>query len=108
MATEELLTINERLYKTGVRELSPLKGSAAWNPGDLVDGAGETKAITVTGAKVGIDGPVHVIPPYDIGELILSAALSADNTVEVHVQNETGGNVNLADGVWTVIVLRYR
>jgi parallel beta-helix repeat protein len=40
---------NSNLYEG----LYALYGSTTWNPGDLADGAGETKSLTVTGAALG-------------------------------------------------------
>jgi hypothetical protein len=82
-----------------------LQGSATWNPGDLVDGSGETSAsITVTGAALGDFAICSA--PYDLQGLTCNAYVDATNSVKIRLQNETGGNVNLAEGVWKVKVIK--
>ena len=83
-----------------------LSGSATWDPGDLADGAGETRAgITVTGAALG--DFVLVSAPYDLQDLICTGYVQASNTVEIRIQNENAGaNVNLASGTWRVRVMK--
>jgi hypothetical protein len=77
---------------------------ATWDPISLVDGAGETKSITVTGAALG--DIVLVAPPYDMQDFVFSGYVQAANTVEIRIQNESTATVNLASGTWKVIVLR--
>ena len=82
-----------------------LEGSLQWNPGNLADGAGETSsAITVTGAAFG--DFVLVGAPYDLQDMTVTAYVSAADTVEIRIQNESGGTINLADGNWKVRVLQ--
>ena len=81
--------------------LGSLVGSGVWDPGDLADGAGETSPdITVTGAAT-FDA-VIVYPPVPLQGLLMSAWVKSSNTVAIRLQNETGGNVNLASGTWFV------
>jgi hypothetical protein len=82
-----------------------LKGSATWNPADLVDGTGETSAsITVTGATLG--DYVICSAPYDLEGVTCNAYVDATDSVKIRLQNETGGNVNLASGTWKVKVIK--
>jgi len=82
-----------------------LNGSATWNPGDLVDGAGETSAgITATGAALG--DFVLASAPYDLQGITCNAYVSAADTVTIRLQNETGGAINLASGTWKVRVIK--
>ena len=81
-----------------------LHGSATWDAGSLVDGAGETKAVTVTGAVLG--DFVLVSLNLDVQEMVVSAHVSADNTVEVRLQNETGGTIDLASTTVNVVVIK--
>lgn len=81
-----------------------LQGTLLWNPGNLVDGAGETSPpITVTGALPG--DYVMASVPYDLQGVICTAYVSAANTVRIRLQNETGGAVDLASATWLVRVL---
>ena len=76
-----------------------------WDPGSAADGAGETKtSITVTGAALG--DAVIVAAPYDLQDMIVTAYVQAANTVEVRLQNESGGAIDLASGTWKVKVIR--
>lgn len=82
-----------------------LEGSLVWNPGNLVDGAGETStAITVTGAAFG--DYVLAAAPYDLQGIVCTAYVSAANTVKIRLQNETTGAIDLASGTWKVRVLQ--
>lgn len=82
----------------------PLHDSGSWDPPNLVDGAGASNAFTVTGAAVG--DFVQVAPPYDLQEILMSASVTAADTVEVRLQNETGGAINLASGSWSFLVTK--
>ena len=82
-----------------------LEGSLTWNPGNLVDGAGETSSgITVTGAVFG--DYVLVAAPYDLQDMTVTAYVSAADTVKIRIQNESTNTINLASGTWTVRILQ--
>lgn len=86
------------------RDLADLQATAVYDPGNLVDGAGETSgAIAVAGALLG--DTVLVYPPYDLQGLTVTGYVSAANTVSIRVQNESGSTVNLASGTWRVVVI---
>lgn len=74
-----------------------LIGSAAYNPGNLVDGDGVTTTITVTGAELG--DYARVTYSLDLQGITATAWVSAANTVSVRLQNETGGAIDLAPGI---------
>lgn len=79
--------------------------SFTFDPGSLLDAAGETSAAqTVTGVAFG--DFVLVAAPYDLQGITVTAYVSAVDTVVVRVQNESGGTLNLADGTWKVVVLK--
>lgn len=81
-----------------------ISGSATWNPGNLVDGAGETSAsITATGAALG--DFVLVSAPYDLQGITCNGYVDAADSVKIRIQNETGGAIDLASGTWAVRVL---
>lgn len=101
--TEDVKTLNVwRNLLT--RFISGLSGTLTWNPGNLVDGAGETSsAITVTGAALG--DFVQVAAPYDLQGITATAYVSAADSVKIRIQNETGGAIDLASGTWKVKVI---
>ncbi len=82
-----------------------LEASFTWNPGNLVDGAGETSAaVTVTGAVFG--DYVMVAAPYDLQGITCNGYVSAADAVKVRLQNETTGALDLASGSWKVRVIQ--
>lgn len=85
-------------------ESDEINGTVAWDPGNLVDGAGETKSLTVTGAALG--DFVLVAAPYDLQDMICTAYVQATDTVEIRLQNETGGDKDLGSGTWKVKVIK--
>lgn len=83
-----------------------LKGSLVWDPGNLIDGAGEVSGVvTVTGATVG-DG-VRVFPPYSTQGIIYSGTVSAADSVLISLFNKTGGAIDLGSASWKVKVYEY-
>jgi len=82
-----------------------LTGTIVWDPGNLVDGTGETSAaITVTGAVLG--EYVIVAAPYDLQGITCNGYVSAANAVKIRIQNETTGAIDLASGTWKVKVIK--
>ena len=83
----------------------PLMGSVTWNPANLADGAGETSPnITVTGAAVG--DAVKVYAPYNTQGMLVTGYVSAADTVNIRIQNETTGAIDLASGTWFAEVVK--
>jgi hypothetical protein len=82
-----------------------LQGSLTWDVGSLADAAGETSGdITVTGAALG--DFVLVSAPVSMAGLLANGYVSAAGKVNIRVQNESGGTVDLANGVWKVRVMK--
>jgi hypothetical protein len=71
-------------------------GSAVYDPANLVDGAGVTTTVTVTGATLGDIAEASF--SLDLVGITLTAWVSAANTVSVRFQNETGIAVDLGSG----------
>ena len=71
-----------------------LTGSATYDTASLVDGAGATTTITVTGAVLG--DFVLVSFGVDLQGISVTAYVSAADTVSVRIQNESGGTLDLA------------
>lgn len=70
-----------------------------YDPNNLVDGTGETSASqTLTGATFG--DSISVAAPYSLQGILATAYVSAADTCVVRLQNETGGDINLASGTW--------
>jgi hypothetical protein len=83
-----------------------LKTDFVWNPISLADGAGETSGnITITGAALG--DTVQVYPPYNLQGILCMGYVSAANTVNIRLQNETGETIDLVEGTWKVKVIKY-
>lgn len=81
------------------------KGSATIDVASLVDGAGSTSTITVTGVALGdmVFGVSHTV---DLAGITVTAYVSAANTVSVRFQNESAGTLDLASGTVSVLVGR--
>lgn len=78
-------------------------GSATYDPASLLDGAGATTTVTVTGAALG-DFVTAVSFNNDLQGITLTAYVSAADTVAVRFQNESGGTIDLASGTIRVRV----
>jgi len=97
----------EDLGENNSYRMTDISGNASlvWNPGNLVDGAGETSGnITVTGAVV--TDRVDVYPPYSLQAILCQGYVSAADTVNIRLQNETGGAIDLASGTWKVKTIK--
>lgn len=79
---------------------------AVINPGNLLDGAGETVSVAVKKAALG--DFVMVSAPYDLQDVTVTAYVQAADTVEIRIQNESGGSRDLASGTWRVLVIKVR
>lgn len=71
-------------------------GTATYDPGNLVDGAGVTTTVGVLGAVLG--DLVTVSFSLDLQGITFTGYVSAAGTVSVRFQNETGGALDLASG----------
>lgn len=79
--------------------------SFVWDPGNLVDGAGETSiALTCSGAALG--DFVMISAPYNTQGILVYGWVSAADTVLVRLQNETGGAIDLASGTWQIRIFK--
>jgi hypothetical protein len=79
------------------------QGSATWNPASIADGDEEIIVITVTGAALG-DLVEAVSFSLDVQDLALSACVTATDTVEASLLNNTGGAIDLGSGTVRVRV----
>lgn len=73
-----------------------------WDPGNLTDGAGETSAdIAYPGVTLG-GIFIEVIAPYDLQGILCHGYVKATGTVNIRLQNETGGAIDLSSGTWAL------
>lgn len=80
-----------------------LSNSATWNPGNIASGSFEAKEVTVTGAALGDYARASF--SLDVQDLIMTANVTAANTVTAILANNTAGAVNLAEGTIYVEVI---
>jgi hypothetical protein len=71
----------------------------------LVDAAGATSAITVTGVALG-DIVIGLSFGVDLQGMVVTAYVSAANTVSVRVQNEAASTIDLASTTIQILVGR--
>ena len=78
--------------------------TATVNFASAADGVGETVAITgCNGVSLG-DVVIGVSIALDLQDMMLTGYVSADNVIEVRLQNESTNTVDLASTTVTVIV----
>lgn len=82
-----------------------LRGSATYDAASLLDGAGATGTITVTGAALG-DHVVGISFGVDVQGMTVTAYVSAANTVSFRLQNESGGTLDLASTTVRALVAK--
>jgi len=85
--------------------MSGMTASATWDPASIADGNEVAVEVTVPDAKLGD----FVLASFslDVADLMLSAAVTAANTVTAVLANNTGGTVNLGSGTLRVKVIPY-
>lgn len=84
---------------------SLLTATITHNFASLVDGAGESVDVAVTGAALG-DVVLGCSILIDLQEQILTGHVRAAGIVEVRLQNETAGTIDLASTTLRVVVLK--
>lgn len=99
-------TLEREVYleiATRINYLLGYEGSDTWDPGNIADGSFEAKEVTVNGANLGD----YAIASFslDVEDLILTANVTAANTVTALLSNNTGGAVNLGEGTVRVKVI---
>lgn len=81
-----------------------LTGSKTYDAASLVDGAGASTTVTVTGAALG-DFVTGISMGVDLQGIRVTGYVSAADTVTVRFQNESGGTLDLAS---TTLKVRVR
>jgi hypothetical protein len=79
--------------------------SATYDPPSILNGDNDSTTVAVTGAALG--DFVEVSFSRNLANIIMTAWVSAVDTVTVLLQNESGGTVDLASGTLRVRVMRY-
>ena len=88
-----------------VDEIGAYQGSATYDAPSIAAGATTTTTITVTGAALGDFAVASA--PVDLAGLVVTAYVSAANTVTVVLYNPTAGAIDLASGTWKAKVIKY-
>lgn len=79
--------------------------SFSWDPGNLVDGAGETSlAQTVDGLVFG--DMLMVSASSSLQGILAQGFVVASNTAQIRVQNETGSTIDLSNDTWRIRVVK--
>ena len=79
--------------------------TATLDAGSLVNGAGETDDVTVPGVALG-DMVIGASLGVDLVGLTVTGYVSAANTVNFRIQNESEATVNLAAATLRIVVAR--
>jgi|694.fasta_scaffold116544_2 hypothetical protein len=91
------------LYTPNANEFVRYTGQKSYTPGTINNGDQVSTTFTVLGAELGMAATVG--PGVNVGDLIVSAAVTASSTVTVVVRNESGGSVTLGASTWYVSAL---
>lgn len=86
------------------RRITAYSGVVTWNPGNILDGDQDSTTVPVPGVLANVKAFVKVFAPYTLSGLSSTGYVSADNTVTILLQNNSGGAVNLGSGEWGVTV----
>lgn len=78
-------------------------GSATYDAPSLIDAAGATTTVTVTGAALGDFALASL--DVDVAGITVTAYVSAADTVSVRLQNESGGTLDLVSATLAVRVI---
>ena len=81
-----------------------LVGSETKDFGEIADGADLSEDIVVTGAAMGDFATVSI--GVDIVDLIVTAQVTATNTVTVNLENQSGGAIDLASTTLAAMVVK--
>lgn len=102
--SEQVVELDNKINTINSRVETNLYGLATYDPASLADGAGVTTTVTVTGAELGD----FAIASFSLAQsdVSISAWVSADDTVSVRFQNESGGTVDLGSGTLRAKVIK--
>lgn len=86
------------------RRVTAYSGVVTWNPASVANGASTSTTVTVPGVLANVKAHVKVFAPYTLSGLSQTGYVSADDTVTILLQNNSGGAVDLGSGEWGVTV----
>jgi hypothetical protein len=87
-------------FTPNANEFARYTGQATFNPGTIADGAFVAQNFTVLGATLGMSATAGA--GVDVVDCLVTATVTAADTVTVVIQNETGGSVTLGSSTWYV------
>jgi hypothetical protein len=77
--------------------------SFGWNPGNLIDGAGETSpAEAISGLEFG--DILNVAPSSSLQGILAQGYVDTAGNAKIRVQNETGSTIDLSNDTWRIQV----
>jgi hypothetical protein len=85
--------------------MSGFEASQTWNPASIADGDEVAVGVTVPGAQLGDFALASF--SLDVADLVLSADVTAANTVTAVLHNSTGAGVDLGSGTLRVKVIPF-
>jgi hypothetical protein len=99
---QSVMTFTSGVVNTVIRNVSPspFGVSQAWNPGSIANGASESVAVTVPGVVFGM--VCYASLGISTAGMMLTASVSAADTITATLSNNTGGAVDLASSTLTV------
>lgn len=102
-----VMTFTSGTVGASIRNVSPnpFSLSQVWDPGSIADGASESIALTVPGVTFGM--VCNAVLSISTSGMILSASVSAADTITATLTNNTGGAVDLASSTLSVFAELY-
>lgn len=83
-----------------------ISGTTTWDPSNVGDEIDQSISFTLTGAAVG-DPCFAGLTTLTTDDFLLTANVSAANTVQAILKNVSGGTVNLGSGTLRVVVFKF-
>lgn len=82
-------------------------GTTTWDPASIANGGVTTQTLTVTGAAVGDPATASLSTLTAAGSILITARVTAADTVSVTIRNDSGGAVDPASGTLRAIVTKF-
>lgn len=89
----------------GFSSVAKFVKTATLNPANVTAGSVATETFTVTGLRLNQMIPVVHAPSLEAGLTLISSRITADDTLELTFQNNTGGDLNPASQAFEIICL---